>query len=149
MARNQRGQALAELALLIPVLTLVILALLHLLLVVRVKVELQKSAAKMVEVAALGQSTAPTTALEFARHSKSYRWGFPVPSRFGVKSATQSPSRRWSGVAVNKAPARIAFAQVEYRFFSRAASPFYRWVGIPVTAMAELPIEPSAPGEGS
>lgn len=147
MPRGAKGQSLVEWAFLFPIVMLTIVMIAHLLILVRVKMELGRTAARLADAAALGQSTMPQAAAEGLRFSRYIRWGIPTDLSPSVHVFT--PYRNWNGRASLQTPGQMAIANVSFRFRSRAATRGLALMGLPLSARAEFPLEPLRPQEGA
>ncbi len=143
--RNKMGQAMVEMALLLPLVLVILACMLQLLLVIHMHMKLHRSALMMAEQLAMGQSVPVLKAAALVEYRHTLRWGIPIPS---VRTEKLEPWRKYNGYKTATATNCMAVAELSYPLFGS----WYASVGIaPVIlrAHAELPCEPQDTGTPS
>jgi len=137
--RNERGQAMVEVAFLFPLILLTLAVLLQLVLVIHMQMRLHRTAMHMAAQLALGQSSAVLEASALAEYRHTFRWGIPVSN---THLEPLKPWRRYKGKNTTTNKNCMAMVDLSYRI----SGDWYAMVGLRsfiLGAHAELPCEPA------
>jgi hypothetical protein len=145
MANNQRnrGQAIVEMALLIPLVFVLLACMLQILLVIHLHMKMQHSAVMMAQTIAFGQKQILAEPAILAYYGNSLRWGIPLAHS---ETPPLTAWRHYKGVDTATENNCMAVSEVTCPLFAN----WFASVGLKpiiLRAHAEFPCEPQDLGE--